>query len=333
MKAFEWASAQSVDEAVKLLSEATADDSYESARPMAGGQDLLTAMKEHIQRPKRVVNLKLIQGLGGIDGTAATGLKIGALVKLHEIEEHPEILKSFPGLAEAAHSIATVQLRNQGTIGGNLCQRPRCWYFRLEDVVCLKKGGDTCYAEKGENKYHAIFGGGPSFIVHPSDLATMLMALDASVATSGPKGKRNLTLDKFFVLPKDDASKENVLDDAEIVTSIQIPASAFAARSAYVKFKERNSLDFAMAAAAAAVEIGPDKKVRQARIVLGGVAPIPWRVPAAEAALVGQTLDEKTIAAVAETALQGATPLAKNAYKIPLAKALLRRALTKLATA
>jgi xanthine dehydrogenase YagS FAD-binding subunit len=333
MKEFEWSSPSSVGEAVKLLAEIQSDDPYESARPMAGGQDLLTTMKERVLRPKRVVNLKAIPGLDQINGDGSTGLKIGALVKLDEIETHPEILKGFPGLSEAAQSIATVQLRNQGTIGGNLCQRPRCWYFRLEDVICLKKGGDTCYAQNGENKYHAILGGGPSFIVHPSDLATMLLALDATVTINGPKGRRDLPLDKFFALPTVDAGRENILDDGDLVTEIQVPASPMAARSAYVKMKERSSLDFALSAAAAAVELASDGKVKQARLVLGGVAPIPWRVPDAEAALIGKSLDDKTIASTAEIALAGAKPLAKNAYKIPLAKALMRRALNKLATA
>jgi xanthine dehydrogenase YagS FAD-binding subunit len=327
MKAFEWSTPSSVDEAVKLLAEVSADDESESARPMSGGQDLLTTMKERILVPKRVVNLKTIQGLDGIDGDGENGVKIGALAKLYEIESHPEIIKSFPALAQAAHSIATVQLRNLGTIGGNLCQRPRCWYFRLPHVVCLKKGGDTCYSEKGQNKYNAILGGGPSFIVHPSDLATVLTALDATITINGPKGPRDVPIGKFFVLPSDNASVENVLEDAEIVTQIQIPTSAFAARSAYIKFKERSSLDFAMVAAAAAVDLGPDQTVRQARLVLGAVAPIPWRVPKAEAVLVGKPLSDDTIHAACEAALEGAAPLEHNGYKIPLAKTLLRRAL------
>ena len=333
MNAFEWSSATSVDEAVKMLADVQADDPYEAARPMAGGQDLLTTMKEHVQRPKRVVNLKTIAGLDGIQGDASSGLKIGALVKLAELETHPVILSSFPGLAQAASSIATVQLRNQGTIGGNLCQRPRCWYFRLEEIVCLKKGGDTCYAEKGENKYHAIFGGGPSFIVHPSDLATMLTALNATITIAGPKGTRDVPIEQFFHLPSDDASTENILKPGEIVTQITVPASPMAAHSAYVKFKERTSLDFAMAAAAAAVDVGPDGVVKQARLVLGGVAPMPWRVPDAEASLIGKKLDAAAISAAAETALKGAQPLEKNAYKVPLAKTLMRRALGQVAIA
>lgn len=333
MKAFEWASPNTVDEAVKLLAEVSADEDIEMARPMSGGQDLLTTMKERILTPKRVVNLKTIQGMDGIDGNGASGLKIGALTKLHEIESHPEIIKSFPALAQAAHSIATVQLRNQGTIGGNLCQRPRCWYFRLPHIVCLKKGGDTCYSEKGENKYNAILGGGPSFIVHPSDLATVLTALDATISINGPKGLRDVAIGKFFVLPSENASVENSLEDAEIVTQIQIPATAFAAKSTYIKFKERSSLDFAMVAAAAAVDVGPDQTVQQARLVLGAVAPIPWRVPNAEAALIGKPLSDATIHAAAEAALEGAAPLEHNGYKVILAKALLRRALNSFKSA
>lgn len=330
MKAFEWSTPSSVDEAVKLLSEATSDDPSESARPMSGGQDLLTTMKERILVPKRVVNLKTIQGLDGIEGDGAKGMKIGALAKLCDIESHPEIRRSFPALAQGAESIATVQLRNQGTIGGNICQRPRCWYFRLPYVVCLKKGGDTCYSEHGENKYNAILGGGPSFIVHPSDLATVLTLLDATITINGPKGARDVPVNKFFTLPSENASVENVLEDGEIVTMIQVPATPFAPRSAYLKFKERTSLDFAMVAAAAAVDLGPDQTVRQARLVLGAVAPIPWRVPNAEAVLVGKKLSPDTINAAAEAALEGAMPLSKNAYKVPLAKALLRRALNSL---
>jgi xanthine dehydrogenase YagS FAD-binding subunit len=331
MKSFEYSTPDTVEEAVQLLAEITAEDVNDSARPLSGGQDLLTTMKERILVPKRVVNLKTIPGLDGIEWDSITGLKIGALAKLHEIESHPQILKNYPGLAEAAHSIATVQLRNLGTIGGNLCQRPRCWYFRLPHIVCLKKGGDTCYSEHGENKYNAILGGGPSFIVHPSDLATMLTALDAVISITGPKGPCVVPIGNFFILPSEDASRENVLDDAEIVTQIQIPATPFAARSTYIKFKERSSLDFAMGAAA--LELAPDKTVKQARLVLGAVAPIPWRVPKAEAALVGKPLTDDSINAAAEIALQDASPLEHNAYKIPLSKTLLRRALNQLKTA
>jgi xanthine dehydrogenase YagS FAD-binding subunit len=333
MKSFEWANATTIQSAVNLLANVKVDDDTELPRPMSGGQDLLTTMKERILVPKRVVNLKTIQGMDGISSDPKTGLKIGALAKLQEVETHPDITKNFPGLSQAAHSIATPQLRNQATIGGNLCQRPRCWYFRLPYVNCLKKGGDTCYSEHGENKYNAILGGGPSFIVHPSDCATMLTALDAVISISGPKGDRDIPIGKFFILPSVNPSYENILDPAEIVTAISIPPSGFAANSTYLKFKERNSLDFAMSAVAAAIEFWPDKTVRQARLVLGGVAPIPWRAFNAEIALNNKPLDDNTISSAAEAALVGAKPLAKNAYKIPLTKALVRRALNSLKTA
>ena len=331
MKAFEWMNATSVAEAVSALkSGPAANDPDDSARPIAGGQDLLTTMKEYITRPTRVVNLKSIRGLDKIQSDGKGGLRIGALVTLNQLEEDANVRRAFPGLAEAAHSVGTAQIRHLGTVGGNLCQRPRCWYFRLEEVVCLKKGGTECYAATGENKYHAIFGGGPSYIVHPSDLAPMLVALGASVNVTGGDGKRTIPLDKFFTLPSDgNLRRENVLKNDDIITEVVVPSSKFAAHSTYLKFKERDSMDFAMSAVAAAVSMGADQTVSEARLVLGGVAPIPWRVAKAEAALVGKTMSKDLLAEVAKTALQGAEPLAKNAYKIPLTQTLVRRALAK----
>jgi xanthine dehydrogenase YagS FAD-binding subunit len=331
MKAFEWTNATTVAEAVNALKSVPAPaDLDDVARPIAGGQDLLTTMKDYITRPTRVVNLKSIRGLDKIESDGKGGLRIGALVTLTQLEEDTLVRKSFPGLAEAAHSVGTPQIRNLGTVGGNLCQRPRCWYFRLEEVVCLKKGGTECYAATGENKYHAIFGGGPSYIVHPSDLAPMLLALGASVNATGGDGKRTIPLDKFFTLPADaNVRRENVLKNDEIITEVTVPASKFAANSTYLKFKERDSMDFAMSAVAAAVALGPNKTVTEARIVLGGVAPIPWPVPKAESALAGKTMSQDLLAEVAKVALAGAEPLAKNAYKIPLTQTLVRRALAK----
>jgi len=331
MKAFEWVNASNVSEAVQLLTPAPAPrDMDDAPRPIAGGQDLLTTMKDYSTRPTRVVNLKTIRGLNLIQGNARQGLTIGALVTLSQLEENPVVRASFPGLAEAAHSIATPQIRNLGTVGGNLCQRPRCWYFRLEEVVCLKKGGSECYAATGENKYNAIFGGGPSYIVHPSDLAPMLLALGASVSVTGADGKRVIPLDKFFTLPSEGSiRRENVLKNDEIITQINVPASSFASHSTYLKFKERESMDFALASVAAAVQLRANKSIAQARVVLGGVAPIPWRAPQAEQFLVGKMLGPDVLAEAARLALQGAQPLEKNAYKVPLAQTLVRRALAK----
>ena len=332
MNAFEWMNATTVAEAVNALKSVPApNDEDAGARPIAGGQDLLTTMKDYITRPTRVVNLKGIRGLDKIESDGKGGLRIGSLVTLTQLEENPLVRRSFPGLAEAAHSIGTPQIRNLGTVGGNLCQRPRCWYFRLEEVVCLKKGGTECYAATGENKYHAIFGGGPSYIVHPSDLAPMLLALGASVSVSGADGKRAIALDKFFTLPSDgNLRRENVLKNEDIITDIIVPASKFAEHSTYLKFKERDSMDFAMSAVAAAVSLGANQTVSEARIVLGGVAPIPWRVPKAEGALVGKSMSSEMLTNVAKIALEGAEPLAKNAYKIPLTQTLVRRALARL---
>ena len=329
MKAFEWTNPATVNEAVKMLTVSPSGEIDEAPRPLAGGQDLLTTMKDYTSRPTRLVNLKSIRGLNKIT-LNARGLTIGALVTLTELEEHAGVRKSFPGLAEAAHSIATPQIRNLGTVGGNLCQRPRCWYFRLEEVICLKKGGSECYAASGENKYNAIIAGGPSYIVHPSDLAPILLALGATVTVIGTAGKRVIPLDKFFTLPSEgNIRRENVLKNEEIITEIHVPASPLAARSTYLKFKERESLDFALASAAVAVRLAANRTVQDARIVLGGVAPVPWRVPEAEKYLVGKELKPDVLAEAGKIALAEARPLEKNAYKVPLAQTLVRRALAK----
>ena len=330
MNSFQWANAATVEDAVKLLKPTDAKtDPDEKPHAMAGGQDLLTSLKAYIVRPPRVVNLKTIGGLDKIE-VDEKGLKIGATATIAQLEEHPDVQKKFPGLIEAARSIGTPQIRNLGTIGGNLCQRPRCWYFRLENYQCRKKGGTECFAKGAENKYNAIFGGGKSNYVHPSDLAPMLVALDSTVTIAGPEGTRTVPLAEFFILPSINVRRENVLKDGEIVTQVQVPASPLAARSTYLKFKERDSLDFAIAAVAAGVELADDKTVRRARIVLGGVGTIPWHVPAVEEFLAGKPLNEATVTQAAQTALQGAKPMEQNQYKIPLTQTLIRRALLKL---
>jgi xanthine dehydrogenase YagS FAD-binding subunit len=329
MKAFEWANASTVADAVKLLKPTDpAADPDEQPHPMGGGQDLLTSMKEYLIRPTRVVNLKTIQGLSGIKPDGKGGFAIGATTTIVELQEHPDIIAKFPGLALAAASVATPQIRNLGTVGGNLCQRPRCWYFRLESAKCRKKGGNVCYAALGENKYNAIFPTGPSNIVHPSDLATILVALGATLTINGSGAPRTIPVEEFFVTPEDNIRKENVLKDGEIVTEIQVPAPI--GRSIYLKFKERESLDFAMAAVAAVIDLGPGGVVRNARLVLGGVASVPWRVPDVEKYLTGKTLSAATLEEAARQALAGAQPLAQNGYKVPLTQALVKRALTKL---
>jgi xanthine dehydrogenase YagS FAD-binding subunit len=324
MNSFDLHNPTSIPQAIALLDPTDANN--RKVRILAGGQDLLTEMKERLVEPDSVVNLKHIPGLDRLSYDARTGLHIGALVKVAEVAESGEVKRHFPALAMAAGTVASPQIRHVGTMGGNLCQRPRCWYYRNEHILCLKKGGGSCYAVTGENKYNAILGGGPSFIVHPSDTATALMALNASVTIVGPKGSRTLPLEKFFVLPRENVRRENVLKPDEIVTAITVPNSPLAARSVYLKFRERTSMDWAMAAAAVALQVA-NGKVTDSRIVLGGVAPIPWRVPKAEAALKGHAVNAQTLHAVTEAALDGALALAQNGYKIPLTKTLLRRAI------
>lgn len=329
MKAFEWANAATADDAVRLLKPANpAADPDEQSRPMGGGQDLLTTMKAFIQRPPRVVNLKTIPGFNRIQSDGKGGLRIGATVTINEIEENAEVLAKYPGLAEAAGSIATPQIRHAGTIGGNLCQRPRCWYFRMEEVQCRKKGGDTCYASDGQNKYNAIFVTGPSNIVHPSDLAPILTALGANLVIQTATGPKTVPIADFFITPKENVRKENILADGEIVTEIQLPATTM--KSTYLKFKERESLDFALSSVAAAAEISGGT-VKQARVVLGGVASIPWKLPKVDQFLVGKALNADTLAQAATLALEGAQPLEHNGYKVPLTQTLVKRALGKLA--
>lgn len=323
MKSFALYNPKTLGEAIRLLD--SKDVFHQKTKILAGGQDLLTEMKEHIIEPESVINLKHIPGLNYIKYDPKTGLKIGALTHLSEIAENRSIRQLFPALAVAAESVGSAQIRNMGTLGGNLCQRPRCWYYRNEHLVCLKKGGSNCLAASGENKYNAILGGGPSFIVHPSDTATALVALGARLTIVGAKGTRTIPLSEFFVLPRDNPRNENILQANEIVTEISVPNSPRNARSVYFKFREQVSMDWALSAVAVALEL-KGGVVQDCRIVLGGVAPIPWRVPEAEALLKGKTPSAEILQQIAEKALEGAIPLNQNGYKVALTKALVRRA-------
>jgi xanthine dehydrogenase YagS FAD-binding subunit len=304
----------------------------DGARYLAGGTDLLTLMKREIDTPERLVDLKRLPEL--TDGIVDTGdgVEIGALATLTELERHPLIRASYPALAEAAAIAATPQLRNMATIGGNLLQRPRCWYFRDEHVRCWLRGGDTCYAREGENQHHALFQPSPCVAAHPSDPATALLALDAEVTIRGSGGERTVPIGEFFAPPDEKRRRETTLGAGEIVTAIRLPGFAPDERSTYRKAMDRKVWAFALVGVAARVVMEAGR-VADARLVLGGVAPAPWRVPDAEAVLTGSALDDQTIERAAEAALAGAIPLARNGYKIPLATALVRRALVDLAAA
>ena len=323
MKAFQHQNATSVREAVSLLAQ------YQGkALPIAAGSDLLGEMKDWIETPEVVINLKTIPGLDQIQQKSNV-VSIGALAPIAEVAENELLGSHFPVLVEAAAVIASPQIRNVGTVGGNLCQRPRCWYYRSA-LQCLRKGGKVCFTVAGESRYHAILGGGPSYIVHPSDLAPALISLDAKARIAGPHGDRTMPLEQFFVLPSVNVRRENILKPDEILTEILIPIPAAETRSTYWKQMERDAWDFALVSVAAAIH-QKDGRVDQARIVMGGVAPIPWRSRDAEAALIGKSLDAVSAAQAAEEAMKPARPLRDNAYKVGLSKAVIKGALLRLA--
>lgn len=255
---------------------------------------------------------------------------IGALTTLTEIETNAAIQQRYTALSEAAGLAATPQLRNMATLGGNILQRPRCWYFRNTQFHCWLKGGDDCPARDGENQLHALFGGGPCYAVHPSDLASALVALGATVRMRGPRGERTLPLDEFFALPADERRTENTLNSDELVISLDLLATD-GLRSTYFKAMDRKVWAFALVGVAAALRLGDDGRIADARLVLSGVAPVPWRATAAEQSLIGAEASKTTWSRAADAALADAAPLEHNGYKVPLARALVRQALAALA--
>ena len=325
MKSFANSNARDVKQAVALAQQARKDGRM--AAFVGGGSDLLALVKERVVEPDVLINLKTAKGLDQV-AASREGVTIGGQITLDTLAHHQTIRRDYAVLAEAAESVATPQIRNFGTLAGNVCQRPWCWYFR-NGFPCYKAGGSQCFSVIGENQFHAIFGGGPSYIVHPSDTAVALMALDAKFHVAGPAGDRTVAAADFFVLPKQNAARENSLGDDELLVSVQIPALKAGTRSLYHKVLDREAWTHAVVSVAVVLEM--EKEVcRSARIVLGGVAPIPWRVPEAEKLLAGQRVTEDLAAKVSEAALTGARPLAKNAYKIPLAKASVARTVSAL---
>lgn len=297
---------------------------------LAGGVDLIDLLKLNLIAPAALVNLKGLPELDGIQADPKQGLRLGALVKLHEVAMHPAILQTWTAVSEAAAEAATPQIRNLATVGGNLLQRPRCWYFRNADTPCLKKGGEQCFSLSGLNRYHAILGGGPSYIVHPSNLAPALVALGASARIIGPSGERTVELEKFFTPPTVDPTRENDLKPGEIITQVIVPPPAPGTRSTYLEAREKQSFDWPLVSVAAAITPGAgSKSIRDGRIVMGAVAPIPWRSPEAENAIKGAPLDVIRARAAADAALKPAIAMSENAYKIALAKVMVRRAILR----
>ena len=297
------------------------------ALPMASGLDLLALMKDHIVEPERVVSLK---GLDNAVSTGDGGVRIGAMVTLGDLGEHATVRRLYPALASTALEIGTPQIRNQGTVGGNLMQRPRCWYFRNEEFVCLKKGGSRCHAVEGENKYHAIFGDGPCHIVHPSDLAVVIAAYGGRYRVVGPGGAREIDAGDFYQLPNVNLYAETALQPNEVLTHVLLPAPP--SRSAAYAVRVRQSGDWPLALAAVSFAMDNDT-VLSARIILGAVAPIPWRVPAAERSLIGKALTEGTATDAAVTAVAGARALSSNGYKTQVVATAVKRAILRAADA
>lgn len=311
------------------VAQAVEGSSSEGAVLHAGGTDLLGCLRDGVFTAEKVVSLSGLDELRGIRATRDGGLRIGALTTLTEIATDPLIAERYAALSQAAASAASPQLRNQGTIGGNICQRPRCWYFR-GDWHCRRKGGNTCYAIAGENHFHCIFGGSGCYIVHPSDTAAALVALGASVRIASRSGTRLVPIDEFFVLPADDILRENILQPGELVTEIVLPPMAAGTRSTYRKVRDRGAWDFALAGLAAVVSMAGDR-VEQASLVLSGVAPKPWRAADAEVALSGGALDAESIARAAAASVEGAQPLEHNGYKVALVRGLMEETLRALA--
>ncbi len=321
LPSFAFARPESLAEAVRLLA-------APGARAHAGGTDLLGCLRDGVFGADTLVSLARVPELRGVRRGLDGGLVLGAMTTLAEVASHPEVAARCPTLSHAAAAAASPQLRNQGTLGGNLCQRPRCWYYR-GGFHCARKGGEKCWAAEGENQFHAIFGGEVCFYVHPSDTAPALAALDAVVRVVGPSGARSVPVADFFVPPGKDYTRETVLAPGEIVTEVVLPAAPGEVRGTYRKVRARGAWDFALAGAAVAVRIAGGR-VGRARIVLSGVAPVPWRVPAAEREVEGKR-PGAAAAKAASAAAAGAEPLAGNAYKVELVRGAVEEALLAIA--
>jgi xanthine dehydrogenase YagS FAD-binding subunit len=317
MNKIQWVEAHSVTDAISHLDG--------NSLVKAGGIDIIDRLKEGIDTPAALVNIRNIAGLDQITEDA-NGVTIGPNVTLAQLDEHELIRGSYTALADAAGHAATPHIRNVATIGGNILQRPRCWYFRNEQFHCLKKGGGHCFAQEGENDYHAIFGNRVCAIVHPSAVSVALTALGAHLELTGKKGKRDIPIDTFFVRPEEDVHRENRLGADELITAIRVPKPAQGSRSAYMKLGEKESFDWPLAEVAVVLGAKP-------AVVLGAAAPVPWRALSAERVLANNQITEDVARAAAKAALQGATPMSNNFYKLPIFEAVVRRTILAAARA
>lgn len=317
MQAFEYAAPTSVDAAIALLGDNT--------QVLAGGTDLVSLMKEYVVSPKRVVSLKDVKSLGGIEYKSTSGLRLGATVTFEELLDSAVVKRNYPAIIEAAEGVSSPQIRSRGTMGGDLCQRPRCWYFRLGYGLLAQMDGKPLVPD-GDNRYHAILGNeGPAYFVNPSSLAPILIALGAKVRAQGPQGPREISLHNFFKSPKSADEREYDLQPNEIVTDIMVPPAG-GARMAVYEVRQKDAMDWPLATAAVVFKLSGGK-VEDARVVLGHVAPVPWPSLEAEHALEGKTPSEANADDAGKAAVSRATPLSKNAYKVKLARVAVKRAI------
>lgn len=323
MRPFAYERPESIAAALSRLDDGT---DGASVRPLAGGTDLLTLMKADIATPDTLIDLKRIAELDDRIEATAGGMTIGALATLSQLASHPGIRADYSALAGSAGQAATPQLRNMATIGGNVLQRPRCWYFRDPTISCWLKGGDGCPARDGENAHHAIFQDSPCVAVHPSDSAAALIALDASVRIRGAVGERTVPLGQFFTLPTDEHRQENVLRPDELILGFTLPAPAGGTKSVYLKAMDRKAWAFALVGVAASITVD-DGRITGARVVLGGVEPIPRRLVAVEELLHGSVPSDDLFRRMGALAVADARPLRQNGYKVDLARTMVTRAI------
>jgi xanthine dehydrogenase YagS FAD-binding subunit len=325
MRPFEYASPNTKEQAVGLLGA-----TWGQAEVLAGGTDLLALMKDDVVHPKRLVNIKQIKEMSGVK-VASQGLRIGSLTTLGEVADNVSVVKDYPALAEAINAAASPQIRNMATLGGNLCQRPRCWYFRGGFGLLPKNESGKDLVTEGENRYHAILGNdGPAKFVSPSSIVPVLIAYGASIRLVGSKGSRELPLERFYVIPKTEPEREHNLMPNEILAEVIVP-SANGMKVAHYEIRQKQAFDWPLAVAAVSLRMN-GSAVESARVVMGHVAPVPWRSSEAERVLEGKSISEDVARAAADAALQSATPLSHNAYKVQLAKVAVKRAILKAAS-
>jgi xanthine dehydrogenase YagS FAD-binding subunit len=334
MNKFNWYESKSIEDALEQVNSTVSKEiespSGNASVFKAGGTDLLDLMKEGLVQPKTIVHIRNIPGLDKITYDRGGGLKLGANVTLAEIERDQEIKSRFQALHQAVAHAATPQIRSTATIGGNLAQRTRCWYFRSSDHPCLRKGGDRCFAKDGENENHAILNNGTCVSVHASSVSTALMAFDAKVMITNDKNEvKEIPLEEFFIGPGEDASTENILRDNEMITAITIPSPGNSTKSFYIKQGARESYDWSIADVAVVADM-QGSTCNEARVVLGAIAPTPLRSRPAERVLKGKKLTAEVASRAAIAALERARPLSKNAYKIPLFESIIKEAITKI---